>query len=76
MLASELQWLVTGAGGMLATDIERVLLARGARVRSMPKKAQKSDISPPSLGGSECQFHPAVFILQDDIILSIDMLLL
>jgi hypothetical protein len=42
----------------------------------MPKMAQKSDIFPPWLGGSEWQFHPDAFILQDDIILSIDMLVL
>lgn len=39
MDARDVQWLIVGAGGMLATDLEQALLARGARVRALPKEA-------------------------------------
>ncbi len=46
MQASDVQWLIVGAGGMLATDLERTLLERGARVRALPKEAL--DITDPA----------------------------
>lgn len=39
MTARDAQWLITGAGGMLATDLERLLLSHGVRVRALPKEA-------------------------------------
>lgn len=39
MLATDALWLVTGAGGMLATDLVDELERRGARVRALPKES-------------------------------------
>ena len=73
MLVSELQWLITGAGGMLATDVERVLQGHGARVRAMPKESL--DITDPdevarSLAGFDvvvnCAAYTAVDAAEDD----------
>jgi len=46
MRARDLQWLIVGAGGMLATDLEQELTLRGARVRALPKEAL--DITDPA----------------------------
>jgi dTDP-4-dehydrorhamnose reductase len=39
MDARDAQWVITGAGGMLATDLLETLLAMGVRARALPKEA-------------------------------------
>lgn len=39
MDARDAQWVITGAGGMLATDLVATLLAKGVRARALPKES-------------------------------------
>lgn len=69
MSAREAQWLITGAGGMLATDLEQLLLAQGIRVRSLPKEAL--DITDPDsiargIAGADVVVNCAAYTAVDD----------
>lgn len=68
MSARDAQWLITGAGGMLATDLEKVLLAQGVRVRALPKEAL--DITDPEsiargIAGADIVVNCAAFTAVD-----------
>lgn len=73
MDARDAQWLIVGAGGMLATDLLETLQAKGVRARALPKEAL--DITDPEsvargISGADvvvnCAAYTAVDAAEED----------
>lgn len=69
MDAKDAQWLIVGAGGMLATDLHETLSGRGVRVRALPREAL--DITDPDsvakgIAGADIVVNCAAYTAVDD----------